>query len=80
MERNQNKGKEETIEDRYKKRNKNVGQKAIAIQCWNCKGWYYSHSRCGVELERIYNLILQIEEESKKRAKESKDNQEKALE
>ena len=85
-ERIEKKSKKEDQEQSYlelnncKKCKKKVGQKAIAIQCWNCNGWYHSHSKCGLELERIHNWISQREKEEKKEEEEEEENEEETLE
>ena len=47
-----------------------VAENALALECWCCKGWYHSHSRCGVELEATHSFIMKMEKEKNIKGKE----------
>ena len=40
---------------------KEVTQNSKAIQCDVCYGWYHSHQRCGRELEKVHDILNQLE-------------------
>ena len=61
----------ENGDDECGKCGKLVAQNAKAIQCWECKKWQHSHSKCGKELEWIYKMFRELLKEKEEEPEET---------